>query len=227
MFYFPAAYQGSDLLCFQEIIHHEAPTALPFTYHDWKRAAVGLPVSMMHWFKQRRTRFIKMLPPDFQSLQTSDSVVRISTPAAVARRTDGKVGFAGALQLAVAVFTDGALAYIGRDFCNVWKMRTTDFLVTKDFLFSQRGFDAAASLVALVGRDPTTTTAADMDRLNLRFVCDDCGGATEAERRASKSQAEYAFGWRKCVSSLFYLHVGTCELIGTTIMSTTTCCRTA
>ena len=181
----------------------------------------------MHWFKQRRTRFIKMLPPDFQSLQTSDSVVRISTPAAAARRTDGKVGFAGALQLAVAVFTDGALAYIGRDFCNVWKMRTTDFLVTKDFLFSQRGFDAAASLVALVGRDPTTTTAADMDRLDLRFVCDDCGGATEAERRASKSQAEYAFGWRKCVSSLFYFYVGTCELTGTTIRSITTCCRTA
>ncbi|KAJ7245912.1 hypothetical protein B0H12DRAFT_1127134 [Mycena haematopus] len=62
--------------------------------------------------------------------------------------------------------------------------------------FNARGSAAAAELAVLLGMDPATATAADMDNADERFVCGNC----QPEYRGGR----LAMRWRDCI-----LHVGT------------------
>lgn len=60
--------------------------------------------------------------------------------------------------------------------------------------FSQRGHDAATALVNLACLDPRTTTAADMDRLDYRYICTSCPIATY-----TGFKGRHAYNWRDAV----------------------------
>ncbi|KAF7341704.1 F-box domain-containing protein [Mycena sanguinolenta] len=61
--------------------------------------------------------------------------------------------------------------------------------------FNSHASTVAAGLAMLLGMDPETTTAADMDNANERFMCAICPLASQGRRRVMR--------WRDCVS-----HVG-------------------
>lgn len=61
--------------------------------------------------------------------------------------------------------------------------------------FNQRGFNVATTLVELVGLDPKTTIARDMDALDYRFICHNC----PLESFRGGYQGHKAYKWHECV----------------------------
>ncbi|KAF7360514.1 hypothetical protein MVEN_00782200 [Mycena venus] len=61
--------------------------------------------------------------------------------------------------------------------------------------FSSRGYMAAASLVTLAGLNEKHATAAEMDNLDLRFLCIAC-----IPRIHKQTENHFAFSWRAAVS---------------------------
>ncbi|KAJ7231783.1 hypothetical protein C8J57DRAFT_1580478 [Mycena rebaudengoi] len=60
-----------------------------------------------------------------------------------------------------------------------------------DVEFDLQGSMAAAALAVLLGLDPETVTAAEMDEANARFLCGTCPPESKGQRRARR--------WRHCV----------------------------
>lgn len=60
--------------------------------------------------------------------------------------------------------------------------------------FSPRGHDAATALIELLGLDPTSALATDLDRLDSRFMCANC---PEVRQRGPNGRA--ILKWRECV----------------------------
>jgi hypothetical protein len=66
------------------------------------------------------------------------------------------------------------------------------------FQFSKRGRDVVVALMEGLGLDPNTTTAREMDELDLRFFCESCSHAV-AHRKGVHGKKAYM--WTECVSS--------------------------
>lgn len=67
-------------------------------------------------------------------------------------------------------------------------------LLQEAVAFNQRGHEAATALVNLACLDPRTTTAADMDRSDYRFICTSCPIASY-----SGFKGRHAYNWRDAV----------------------------
>jgi len=67
----------------------------------------------------------------------------------------------------------------------------------KKLHFNRPGYDAAIALVIALGLDPQTTGHAEMDRLDRRFVCNNCP-SVDHEDETGKA----VFAWRDAVSPL-------------------------
>ncbi|RXW14415.1 hypothetical protein EST38_g11435 [Candolleomyces aberdarensis] len=65
--------------------------------------------------------------------------------------------------------------------------------------WSERGHASALALVELVGKDPRTTTAEDMDKLDARFFCGYCEYTDFTGVRWRK-----ALKWRECLTHVLY-----------------------
>ncbi|KAJ7272404.1 hypothetical protein C8J57DRAFT_1715798 [Mycena rebaudengoi] len=76
--------------------------------------------------------------------------------------------------------------FIGWDGARAWCHRREG-----DVEFDPQGSMAAAALAVLLGLDPETVTAAEMDEANARFLCGTCPPESKGQRRAR--------GWRYCV----------------------------
>ncbi|THH08522.1 hypothetical protein EW146_g8960 [Bondarzewia mesenterica] len=202
--YLPAAQHAAELTNFQLIITASAHS--PLSDSAWDVAVADIPRAVSVWMTSRRDRFIGMLPSDLRQRCPPMVPSLLSTRTLDAGDTDAPVpvtaeGFAGPLELAVAVFTDGAYAYIGSDLCNVWKARGKNFLVCNDFGFSMRGARAAACLVMAAGLEVKQTTVRMMDKLDLRFVCVVC---CEAAAAPGGDGIARVYGWRNCVEHFMH-----------------------
>ncbi|KAJ2919391.1 hypothetical protein MD484_g1034, partial [Candolleomyces efflorescens] len=65
--------------------------------------------------------------------------------------------------------------------------------------WSNQGHASALALMELVGKDPLTTTAKDMDKLDARFYCGNCECKGSIEARRVK-----VLTWRECLTHVLY-----------------------
>ncbi|KAF8197761.1 hypothetical protein K438DRAFT_1967320 [Mycena galopus ATCC 62051] len=130
------------------------------------------------WAKEMQARLISLLPdtepdtePDFHVLERATSVFRIGT--------ETTIGW------------NEARAHL-----DWWQGRPEPGESGEQLIeFNVRGSAAAAELAALLGMDPKTAKAVEMDAADARFVCETCPRELQGRR--------LAMCWRDCV-----LHVG-------------------
>ena len=75
--------------------------------------------------------------------------------------------------------------------------------------YSEKGSQAAQQLLQLLGLNPTTTTALEMDRLNSLFMCKTCEEeelyAYMDEYEGPDHQGDIGITWRECVGGFGYI----------------------
>ncbi|THH17874.1 hypothetical protein EW146_g3017 [Bondarzewia mesenterica] len=188
LFYLPKDDVVPKLLCFEGLVDRDTPVS-PQESDDWDKALQNLPQCLSDWMCQRRDEFIAMLPPGFNDDRGSMLPVPLSSPIVDQMRRGGMTTFAGRLELAIVVFNGVRFPLFGRDVFRTWPQPQTDVSS-----FSQRGSQAAASLVTLVGLMPPRTTCWQMDQLDQRFICMNCYAA-----RGNTYARLLAGSWRSCV----------------------------
>ncbi|THH15441.1 hypothetical protein EW146_g5042 [Bondarzewia mesenterica] len=188
--YLPCSHQAPFLSCFAEVINKDLLAELPDA--DWDEPIRGIPQSVADWLCLKRDQCIAMLPTDYKENGGSMLPTLLSDPAAGAMRSGGMDTFAGPLELATSVFKLGftgfphylsSLSWLSspptslttaRMLCAAWSQIGSIRPGSDRLSFDRRGSDAAASLVMLVGLDPSNTVDRTMDRLNRRFICMNC-----------------------------------------------------
>ncbi|KAJ7919838.1 hypothetical protein B0H13DRAFT_1987661 [Mycena leptocephala] len=146
-------------------------------------ALAGAPVFVDAWCMETKTLLTSLLPycnvgdPDFRLLERATSVFRVRKTNQ--RSSDTAIGW------------DEARAHLH------WCQGRPVPLSAEDQLveFNAHAAAAATSLAVLLGIDPVTTTAAQMDATGARFVCATCPEVSRGGRLAMR--------WRECV-----VHVG-------------------
>ncbi|KAI0061322.1 hypothetical protein BV25DRAFT_1826808 [Artomyces pyxidatus] len=181
--YMPNTDQAVGLTCFQEVYDKEADV----TSADWTSAMQKLPQCLSEWMKKKHEEYIAMLPPaNFPSMTMALNV--LSGPSADVVRREKMASYAGALELALSVFTtDNHRALFGRDTCNTWKLPSPP-------TFSLRGASAVLSLFKTLAMNANLVTATALDHLNRRFVCLAC-----AQKDHKSIDNLTAYSWRECV----------------------------
>ncbi|KAF8134088.1 hypothetical protein K438DRAFT_1883655 [Mycena galopus ATCC 62051] len=133
-------------------------------------ALAEAPAFVDGWAKEMQARLISLLPdtePDFHVLERATSVFRIGTETAIG--------------------WNEARAHL-----DWWKGRPRPGGSGEQLIeFNIRGSAAAAELAALLGMDPATTKAAEIDATGARFVCGICQPDSQGRRLAMR--------WRDCV----------------------------
>jgi hypothetical protein len=178
--YLPALSQAHELSCFKELLNLDRDLQPAELEH----AAGQLRGSLSEWMSSRRDRYASQLPSD--GSQSESMKVRLLTdPSIDFWRQFGRLGFTGDLELATSVFRhrDTNTILIGRDACHAWKMQG-------ELEFLERGASATHALLCELQLDPTTTTAAMLEKLDRRFTCANCPTDLEWYHRS----------WRSCVS---------------------------
>ncbi|KAF7357202.1 F-box domain-containing protein [Mycena sanguinolenta] len=135
------------------------------------------PAVVEAWANEMKTLLVSLLPtreaanPDILDLATSVFRVRKTN----ARSTDLAIGW------------EEARAHL-----HWFQGHTGPPLPGNPMInFDPRGSAVAAQLAMLLGMDPDTATAADMDRADERFCCGTCRLESQGRRRV--------MGWRECV----------------------------
>ncbi|TFY72167.1 hypothetical protein EVG20_g834 [Dentipellis fragilis] len=174
----------ADTVCqfphIKALLHRDASDYV--TNEQWDQAIEALPTHLTDWMHTKKDMYAAMLPPDNYAPSEPMRLVSLDSPSSDldSARRDLVSGFAGPLELAIAVFKEtqiSKLIYedgtpktrIGRDFCSFWDDPKGD-----GYDFFLLGSQTAAALVRLVGKDPLTTTAMEMDVVDERFYCSDC-----------------------------------------------------
>ncbi|KAF8187980.1 hypothetical protein K438DRAFT_1004690 [Mycena galopus ATCC 62051] len=133
-------------------------------------ALAEAPAFVDGWAQEMHARLISLLPdtePDFHVLERATSVFRIGTETAIG--------------------WNEARAHL-----YWWKGRPRPGGSGEQLIeFNIGGSAAAAELVALLGMDPATTKAAEIDATGARFVCGTCQPDSQGRRLAMR--------WRDCV----------------------------
>ncbi|TFY56911.1 hypothetical protein EVG20_g8745, partial [Dentipellis fragilis] len=159
----------------KELVDRDA--AVEVTDEEWAHAMKALPSLLMDWMYAKRDRLSAMLPAgNYPPNKPMRFFSLDDTPFDLDHaRRELMPWFAGPLELAIAVFKEHLgwgerfRTLIGRCFCSIWGEETT-----RTYAFFPRGSETAASLVKLVGKDPMTTTMAEMDLIQENFYCLDC-----------------------------------------------------
>ncbi|KAJ6453747.1 hypothetical protein C8R45DRAFT_1038781 [Mycena sanguinolenta] len=137
------------------------------------------PTFVEAWENETKTTLVSLLPgaqadnPDFRLLERATSVFRVSKPNMWS--TDLAIGWEARAHLHW---------FQGRPAPSIHSGRLVEF--------DSRASAVAAELAMLLGMDPETTTAADMDNAAERFLCGICPLMSQGRRRAMR--------WRDCVS---------------------------
>ncbi|KAJ6602029.1 hypothetical protein DFH09DRAFT_1126198 [Mycena vulgaris] len=132
------------------------------------------------WCMEIQTLLVSLLPsvdakrPDIRLLERATSVFRVQKPGDLATPTPFWTAFGW----------DEVRTYL--DWCSE---QPPSYLGSHEMAaFEARGAATAAAIAKLLGLDPDTTTAAQMDAVDARFMCKTCLGV----RRQ-------ALPWRECV----------------------------
>lgn len=180
--YLPALSQARELSCFKELLNLDRDLQPA----EWDHAAGQLRESLSEWMSSRRDRYASQLPVCFFDSQSESMEVTLQTdPSIEVWRQVGMQDYSGDLELATSVFRhrDTKMILIGREACHAWKMQG-------ELEFLERGAAATRALLRELQLDPTTTTAAMLERMDRRFTCANCPTDLEWYHRS----------WRSCVS---------------------------
>lgn len=138
------------------------------------------------WCLEMQTLLVSFLPaadaarPDLRLLARATSVFRVQKPSDLAMPTP----------FWTAIGWDEARAYL--HWCSGYT--ATDMCSQEIVQFDGGGAATVAAIAGLVGLDPATTTAVELDALDTRFMCTTCTGI----RRQ-------ALPWHDCVRLCFVL----------------------
>lgn len=190
--YWPPLYTVNQWEEFSAIIN--SSTDDPLTTEDCAEAIKVVPRHVEEWTVEQKTQLASLLPSYTQG--------NASTPRAHPFAPD-----ISPLDLATSVFEclGSSLSSVAAGRCLIgWeaagahmRCESLEHFWDHRLHFSQRGFDAATSLLELAGFDPRTTSASDFDREDLRFVCTHCTSMGLKGRRA--------LTWRECVRSFLLI----------------------
>ncbi|KAI0062068.1 hypothetical protein BV25DRAFT_1838588 [Artomyces pyxidatus] len=200
-FYMPSADALRDLPCFKVLIEHAqtwdedadldlwTEEDVDLTVAMWDSAAAKLPQDVVEWMHSKRATYTALLPDNYNHHSVDMDAVLLSDPDIDAFRSERMSTYAGALELAVAVFSyDERTPLVGRDFCHSWKM------THRQARFSIHGHHAAVAVVDALGLPPQSTTATELDRLDRRFLCMCCA---RAENNVLGRLSVYS--WKDCL----------------------------
>ncbi|KAJ7736441.1 hypothetical protein B0H16DRAFT_120698 [Mycena metata] len=143
------------------------------------RALVGAPAFVDAWCLETKALLASLLPdvdgtpPDLRRLELATSVFCVRRLDSY--RKDTVIGW------------EQARAHL--NWCHGRPL--PQFPEEKLVHFSIKGAASAAALVVLLGMDPLTTTAAEMETADARFVCGNCAGPINGRRAV--------LSWRDCV----------------------------
>ncbi|KAJ7899771.1 hypothetical protein B0H13DRAFT_1718047 [Mycena leptocephala] len=187
--YYPPPHTISAFPPIAQLIYEDSDAPLSPDDPRVVAALAGAPAFVDAWCIETKALLTSLLPycnvgnPDFRLLERASSVFRLRKTNE--RSSDTAIGW------------DEARAHL--HWCQGRPVhRSTDDQLVK---FNDRGAAAAASLALLLGMDPVTTTAAQMDATGARFACATCPEVSPGRRPAMH--------WRECV-----LHVGSNENAG-------------
>ncbi|KAJ6612671.1 hypothetical protein B0H10DRAFT_2192310 [Mycena sp. CBHHK59/15] len=190
----PGSFEVLQLAAFDTLVN--APDDVDVVAADFKAAMDALPAFVVSWTASRKTELAQLL----------DARTELGAGPSTASTS---VAGAHSLDLATTVFECAQpscvyyhAAFIGWDaaaghrcdrlLCHSRSGYRGNRSIKTILGFSERGSDAAASLVALAGRNSKTATCAEMDKLDRRFLCQAC------ELRMNHSRPAYP--WRTAVA---------------------------
>ncbi|KAI0049086.1 hypothetical protein FA95DRAFT_947217 [Auriscalpium vulgare] len=186
LFYVPAPFQIRGFPSIMTLIkQHDDPTP-----DAWTECMDQLPPELINWMHRKRDEYTEGISPGASGdLLPSMELVPLTSPTINAVRATRNHMFAGALELARAVFTFQNVVLIGRELCHTWKMR----YMSRAPAFAPDGAAAASAVIEALGLDNNKATATDLDGLDRRFLCGNCLGADNVTKTL-------AYSWRACVA---------------------------
>lgn len=174
----------------------EAPDDVNVEMTHFDEAMGALPEFVVSWTETRKAKFIQQIadetanPAGTQSLDLATSVFVCAQPLCSDRGLFSFVSYKPALigweSIAAHRCRNTQRYYFHQNICNTSVETTVQF--------SQRGHVAAASLATFAGLQVGHATAAEMDKLDLRFLCLAC-----SPRIYKEEQSFNAFSWRAAV----------------------------
>ena len=201
--YLPPHYAVYQFKPFEDLIN--APHDEELDKASCEDALCCLPKEVQDWTLTKKRQLVSLLPGhDNGGTTTSQHAGASSEPCDPSQGVEDNFE---ALQLATSVFCclgsnispqrKTGLCLIGWEGAGPHlRCSALETYWEKRLHFSQRGHDAATALVNLACLDPRTTTAADMDRLDYRYICTSCPIASY-----SGFKGRHAYNWRDAVRS--------------------------
>ncbi|KAJ7124419.1 hypothetical protein C8R44DRAFT_875455 [Mycena epipterygia] len=194
--YNPPAYAIEAFAPLRELIHDPSDTPLADDDQRLAEALVGLPAFVEEWRNDKRQLIASLLPsPSTSYAVEAPDVRRLQLATSVFTCLGSWVGPTAVTAGRSLIGWEGAGAHLRcRSLQRFWDRRPH---------FAPEGAAAARELVRLVGLDPETTTAAQMDRLcgngkegeeEKRFLCALC--PTQGRKGI---RGRPAMRWRECV----------------------------
>ncbi len=182
---------------FRDIL--ELPTEHDVTKHSFADAVKELPNLISDWQRQRESKLRALVPP--QKTGQVDPLKLATTVFSCKRRCRAIITNADIWRHKCVTYLSYASEGNHRDLTNVDDLYYN--LGNTELSFDRAGSALAASLVRLASRDPATTTAEEMDNLNLGFLCTIDHIATYDLPDRGKWSGRPVLSWRECVSVLY------------------------
>ncbi|KAJ6588719.1 hypothetical protein B0H19DRAFT_1100844 [Mycena capillaripes] len=190
--FLPGLYEVRQHPAFSAVVN--APDDVNVEMAHFDEAAGALPEFVASWRATRKVALAQQIadgtasPASAQSLDLATSVFLCAQSPC-----SGDRWFSASSQKAALIGWESAAAHRCHDSRYYYPGQSSSIETTLQF--SQRGYAAAASLVALAGFQEKRATAAEMDELDLRFLCLVC-----PSRIVNKQHTFSAFSWRAAVS---------------------------
>ncbi|KAI0048473.1 hypothetical protein FA95DRAFT_1038684 [Auriscalpium vulgare] len=184
-FYLPPLSWAPKLPCFKDLIDREDDVAAD----AWADAVEQMPMDVAEWMEGKRNEHLAMLPGGGTTNSASMEPILLSSPTVTVKRQDRMRGYAGQLELATSVFSEGVdqKPVIGRDTCHAWKMG-------RPLSFSVTGAASAAAVIGALRLNPITTIDTQLDALDGRLICMNC-----SRNNQNNIDSLFVFSWRLCI----------------------------
>ncbi|KAJ7691739.1 hypothetical protein B0H17DRAFT_1179481 [Mycena rosella] len=204
--FLPGLHEVLRLPAFDTVVN--APDDVDVEMSHFKKGRDALPGFVVSWPATRKAELVRLMDEarastpnssDIQAATTSTVAVSdtqsldLATTVFVCTRPSCGTGYAQPTSPNVLTGWEGAAGHHCRQ-SDHFSRRVAS--VETNFALSKRGSTAAAFLVTLAGLDTKQATCAEMDRLDLRFVCIAC----PPRAAPGKKQAYQVFTWRTAVS---------------------------
>ncbi|KAK0227114.1 hypothetical protein EDD85DRAFT_854892 [Armillaria nabsnona] len=178
---------------FRDIL--ELPTEHDVTKHSFADAVKELPNLISNWQRQREHKLRALVPP--QKAEQVDPLKLATTVFSCKRRCRAIITSADIWRHKCVTYLSYASEGNHRDLTNVDDLYYN--FGNTELSFDRARSTLAASLVRLASRDPATTTAEEMDSLNLGFLCTIDHIATYDLPDRGKWSGRPVLSWRECV----------------------------